>query len=192
LARGLPRPEMLLGMAAQRLDDLGERLKLRSPSELVRLQSERLAARGQRLEELMRDRVGRADADLCCQADRLVPALVASRIELLRPRLLREAKGLGTALAALLQRKAELLDGRARQLEALSHTRVLERGYAIVKGKAGGHVLPRLAAVGTESELTVVFVDGELEVRRADQPVRAKTRAAHKSGEHEAEQGRLL
>ena len=36
LARGLPRPEMLLGLAAQRLDDLGERLRLRSPSELVR------------------------------------------------------------------------------------------------------------------------------------------------------------
>ena len=29
LARGLPRPEMVLGMAAQRLDDLGERLRLR-------------------------------------------------------------------------------------------------------------------------------------------------------------------
>ena len=35
LARGLPRPEMLLGLAAQRLDDLGERLRLRSPGELV-------------------------------------------------------------------------------------------------------------------------------------------------------------
>ena len=47
LARGLPRPEMLLGMAGQRLDDLGERLRLRSPVELVRLQAERLdAARG--------------------------------------------------------------------------------------------------------------------------------------------------
>ena len=42
LARGLPRPEMLLGLAAQRLDDLGERLRLRSPVELVRLQAERL------------------------------------------------------------------------------------------------------------------------------------------------------
>ena len=41
LARGLPRPETLLGLAAQRLDDLGERLRLRSPSELVRTQLER-------------------------------------------------------------------------------------------------------------------------------------------------------
>jgi len=32
LSRGLPRPEMLLGLAVQRLDDLGERLRLRSPS----------------------------------------------------------------------------------------------------------------------------------------------------------------
>ena len=60
LARGLPRPEMVLGMAAQRLDDLGERLRLRSPAELVRLQAERLDARAARLAELMRDRLRRA------------------------------------------------------------------------------------------------------------------------------------
>ena len=52
LARGLPRPEMLLGLAAQRLDDLGERLRLRSPSELVQAQQERLSTRYARLAEL--------------------------------------------------------------------------------------------------------------------------------------------
>jgi exodeoxyribonuclease VII large subunit len=194
LARGLPRPEMVVGMAAQRLDDLGERLKLRSPTELVRLQGERLLARGERLKELVRDRVRHAGSGLDCQSDRLVPALIASRLELLRPRLAREAKGLGAAMGALLARKGEALEGRVRQLEALSHTRVLERGYAIVKGQASGHVLPRLAAVGSESELTVVFVDGELAVRRADQPARQRPKPA-RAGEKdaaEAEQGRLL
>ena len=59
LARGLPRPEMLLGLAAQRLDDLGERLRLRSPSELVQAQQERLATRHARLAELVADRLRR-------------------------------------------------------------------------------------------------------------------------------------
>ena len=41
--RGLPRPEMLLGLAVQRLDDLGERLRLRSPTSWCGHQLERLA-----------------------------------------------------------------------------------------------------------------------------------------------------
>lgn len=193
LARGLPRPEMVLGMAAQRLDDLGERLKLRSPTELVRLQGERLEVRAARLEELVRDRIRHAESGLECQTDRLVPALITSRVELLRPRLSREAQALGTAIATVLRGKGELLEASARQLEALSHTRVLERGYAIVKSRTDGHVLPRLAAVGAESELTVVFADGELAVRRADQPVRAKPRPRHADEKDEAGlQGRLL
>ena len=57
LARGLPRPEMLLGLAAQRLDDLGERLRLRSPSELVRRSRNDSTARHARLAELVRDRL---------------------------------------------------------------------------------------------------------------------------------------
>lgn len=195
LARGLPRPEMVLGLAGQRLDDLGERLRLRSPSELVRLQGERLEARAVRLLELVRDRVRHAEGGLECQADRLVPELIASRLELLRPRVDREAKGLGAALAAVLRRKRELLEAKARQLEALSHTRVLERGYAIVK--AGGHVVPRLAALGAAAELTVLFADGELAVRRAGLPAtKAKPKPRQGGDEPDAAeaglQGRLL
>jgi exodeoxyribonuclease VII large subunit len=189
LARGLPRPEMLLGMAAQRLDDLGERLRLRSPKELVRLQGERLAQRGERVTELVRDRVRRARADLVCQVDRLVPELVASRLELLRPRVVREAEGLRHGTLGCLERWGQALAAQARQLEALSHTAVLERGYAIVKGKASGHVVPRLAAVGSESELEILFHDGELSVRRVDQPAKPRPRARR---DGEEEQGRLL
>ena len=65
------------------------------------------------------------------------------------------------------------LAAQAGQLEALSHARVLERGYAIVRGRVSGHVIPRLAAVGAETELDIVFADGELPVRRADKAAQA-------------------
>jgi exodeoxyribonuclease VII large subunit len=168
LARGLPRPEMLLGMAGQRLDDLSERLRLRSPGELVRLQAERLEARRQRLAELLRDRLRRAEADLCCQTDRLVPELILARLALLEPRVTREGQGLDHGLEGCLERARAVLEAQARQLEALGHTKVLERGYAIVRARGSGHVVPRLAALGTESELDILFHDGLLPVRRAD------------------------
>ena len=132
LARGLPRPEMLLGMAGQRLDDLGERLRLRSPVELVRLQAERLDARAARLAELVRDRVQRGATDLAGQRGRLVPALMTARLDLLRPRLGREGAALTQGIAGVIARCGQALDVQARQLEALSHARVLERGYVIV------------------------------------------------------------
>jgi exodeoxyribonuclease VII large subunit len=187
LARGLPRPGMLLGMAAQRLDDVAARL--RSPAELVRLKGERLEARATRLAELMRDRLKRGASDLACHADRLTPELLAVRLELARPRLAREAKGLANAVAAVLERAGKALDVPARQLEALSHARVLERGYAIVRSAASGRVLPSLAAVGAESELELGFVDGELAVRRVDAPTRPKARGQRPGP---AGQGRLL
>ncbi len=186
LARGLPRPETLVGMAAQRLDDLGERLRLRSPAELVRLQAERLDSRVARLAELVRDRVRRDTGDLAACGGRLVPALIEARLDQLRPRLQREAGAMAQAMAAVVDRAGQALDAPARQLEALSHARVLERGYAIVRGRATGHVLPRLAAVGTEIELDLVFADGELPVRRAD--ARPRGRARRTTGD----QGSLL
>lgn len=185
-ARGLPRPETLLGMAAQRLDDLGERLRLRSPAELVRLQQERLDMRTARLAELLRDRWRRDRADLIGCGSRLVPALIAARLETLRPRLERETAAMAQAMTGVTARAAQALDVQARQLEALSHARVLERGYAIVRSRTSGHVLPSLDAVGSESELELLFADGELPVRRTDTKPRARGQRAP------AEQGSLL
>ena len=98
---------------------------------------------------------------------------MAARLDLLRPRLAREGAALTQGIAGVVARCGQALDVQARQLEALSHTRVLERGYVIVQSQATGHVVPRLAALGTESELELVFADGELPVRRADARGRA-------------------
>lgn len=191
LARGLPRPETLLGMAAQRLDDLGERLASRSPGELVRLQGERLLLRARRLRELVDDGVRRAGADLACQTDRLVPELVRARLELLVPRLRRERAALDAGIAAVIERGQQALQAQARALEALSHARVLERGYAIVKSQATGRVVPSLAAAGGETELAIQFADGELPVRRAD-PTPARPPRRARADDAARDQGRLL
>jgi exodeoxyribonuclease VII large subunit len=175
---------MLLGLAAQRLDDLGERLRLRSPVELVRTQLERLALRHARLGELVTDHLRRCAAYSAGTIARLVPDLISSRLAQLRPRLAREQVALSHGIGVAIDRCRRALEGQASQVEALSHARVLERGYAIVRGRAGGQVIPRLAAVGVQSDLDIVFADGTLAVRRLD---RGRARGAG-----EERQGSLL
>jgi exonuclease VII large subunit len=142
--------------------------------------------RASRLAELMRDCLRHGTAALDCQAERLMPNLVAARIELMRPRLERERAALAQAIMGALGRCNQVLDAQAGQLEALSHVRVLERGYVIVRSRATGQVVPRLAALGGESELELIFADGGLPVRRADARGRTPTRRSA------GEQGSLL
>ncbi|MFO1036561.1 MAG: exodeoxyribonuclease VII large subunit [Geminicoccaceae bacterium] len=174
LARGLPRPEMTVGMAAQRLDDLAERLRLRSPLDLVKAAGERVDLRLARIDELARDRLREAKGLLATVGGRLRSATLQAKITQLGPPLAREAVALDRAMAAVQEKAAQRLSACARHLDALSHTRVLERGYAIVRAGTGGPVVPRRAALGAEADLTIVFVDGETPVRRTDlKPKRA-------------------
>jgi exodeoxyribonuclease VII large subunit len=184
LARGLPRPQQLIGLAAQRLDDLGERLRLRGPDATVRQEMERLGTRAQRLAELARDRLVRCAAEFRERSTRLVPDLIAGRLALARPRLDREGTALRHGIGTAIDRARRLLDVQSAQLEALSHARVLERGYAIVRGRLDRRVIPRLAAIGAEAELDIVFADGSLPVRRIDRGRSAKP--------DRAQQGSLL
>ena len=189
LVRGLARPQALLGPAAQRLDDLAERLELRSPARVVELLGERLEGRAGRLRELARDALHKAEAGLECHAERLVPQLLTVRLDRATPALEREAAALERLFGLRLERHEEALDALARQLESLSHRRVLERGYAIVRGRSDGHLVPSLAALGSEAELEITFADGQLPVRRLDAPPRPQRQRGR---DLEASQGRLL
>jgi len=189
LVRGLARPQALLGPAAQRLDDLAERLELRSPARVVELLGERLEGRAGRLRELARDALHKAEAGLECHAERLVPQLLTARLDRATPALEREAAALERLFGLRLERHEEALDALARQLESLSHRRVLERGYAIVRGRSDGHLVPSLAALGGEPELEITFADGQLPVRRLDAPPRPQRQRGR---DLEASQGRLL
>lgn len=146
LRRGLPEPRQILGAAAQRLDDLTSRLEACSPLAVVRRLEERVALRGKRLEELIADRLCRARERLALLGRGLDPERVRARIH----------------------ERATVLDRLARHLESLSYERVLERGFAIVRSRKDGRVIPRLAALGAESALEVQFADGALAVVRAE------------------------
>ena len=118
LARGLPDPQDLLGAAAQRLDDRGERLRLAIGARVAAArQNLDLAASGLRPAALAADVGGRASA-----SRRSKPALP--------PRWPRR------------RREADALDNFAGRLATHSerHDSLLARGYVVVRDIAGGVV----------------------------------------------------
>ncbi len=185
LRRGLPEPRRMLGMAAQRLDDLAERLRLRTPTEVVRAQAQLLEARGGRLTELVRHGLTQAGRDLFVLGGRLSAEPILRLAGEGRRALGREGARLDAAAAKLLAEAGKRLAGGASLLESLGHQRVLERGYAIVRGRGHGRVVPSLAAAASEQELDIQFHDGSLAVERVGSRGRRR-------GGRAPEQGSLL
>lgn len=135
----LPRPQALLSAQAQRLDELGERLR-----------------RG------LADRIVDARHDLQRQSGRLSAPLLQARLHRARDRF--EALRLPPALVGRrLDAGRERLGALARLLASLDPDRVLERGYVRVTA-ADGRTLISKAAAAAEPALVLHFRDGELPV----------------------------
>ena len=171
LARGLGEPRMLLDLATQRLDDLGERLRLRSPLLVLEERRERVDQRMKRIAEIVADRLRHSERSLSA-----IPE---------------------TRLAALAERRiaddAKRLEALSKLLESLGHRRVLERGYALVHRTADDTLIASSEAAAGETAMEIEFHDGRLRVEplREGREPRArcvKPRPAEKPGE----QGRLL
>jgi exodeoxyribonuclease VII large subunit len=64
------------------------------------------------------------------------------------------------AQRARLAKARRNIDGVARELELISYRKVLERGFALVRGE-GGAVRRRAAAIVAGEALTLTFADGE-------------------------------
>jgi exodeoxyribonuclease VII large subunit len=138
----LPRPQALLDGQAQRLDDLGERLR-RALVHRTEIAGSQLARHAGALRPaLLSARVGRERERLA--ALRLRPDLVLQRIE--------RARG----EVASLDRVRRSLDPRAP----------LERGYVLVTTPDGQLVKSR-AAAADKTALRLEFADGPLEVSPA-------------------------
>ena len=142
LARGLPDPQDLLGAAAQRLDDRGERL---------------LLAIGIRL--------GAARQRLDIAASGLRPAALAADIGRARERFAAVESRLAPAIARVIDGNRHALDNFSGRLATHSerHESLLARGYVVVRDAAGG-VVTEAAAVRPNAALDLEFHDGKVGV----------------------------
>ncbi|NVJ70058.1 MAG: exodeoxyribonuclease VII large subunit [Alphaproteobacteria bacterium] len=141
LARGLPSPKDILGLAQQRFDDLSDRL----PRGLV-------AAVQQK----------------SIQLNRLMGGLSAGRLRQLVSFRAKELDGASRRLNPAYQRKLEDLGSRlaasGRMLESLSYERVLDRGYALVEGK-DGKPISKAASLAAGDQVSVRFADGTSDMK---------------------------
>ena len=179
--RGLPDLPSLLGTARQRLDDRAQRLALALPNLLAtrRAGLDRAAAAMPDLPALL----ARARQTLDDRAGRLrlaLPGLLALRRsalllggEKLRAAIRQAVAARAATAGRILPRLSDApirgrlreaqarLTGAANSLEALSYTRVLERGFALVSDPAG-HPLTSASAIKPGTRLRIRMSDGEV------------------------------
>jgi len=143
LARGLPRPQALLDEAAQRLDDRAENLR-RMIGVFVERRRARLAEAGLKLKDPDRQ-LAEAGARLAVAVGGL-KAAGAARLAEFRHALDRPTRDARPRRAVdhVITAQARRLAGAGKLLESYSYQRVLERGYAVVRDRAGAVV--KLAA----------------------------------------------
>jgi exodeoxyribonuclease VII large subunit len=135
----LPRPEVLLTVQAQRLDDQGERLRRGLADRVAIARGALLGDRARLSAPLLLSTIRRAGERLA--ASRLSPAVITGQIA-----------ARGERLAAV-----------SRLMVSLNPDNVLQRGYVRVTA-ADGRTLVSAAAAGKEHSLSLHFQDGRLEV----------------------------
>jgi exodeoxyribonuclease VII large subunit len=143
-AARLPRPEMLLQPARQRLDFAAANLP---KAALALTQKARL-----KLSRLQ-----------------ISPAMLKAEIRQGRQRLRDAAVRARPALMRLIEKRRTALTAEAKLLETLSYQATLKRGYAIVRGTDGRLIRSAGLASGTD-EFKVSFADGDVAARPLDAP----------------------
>lgn len=155
LVRVLPRPESLFAAQRQRLDVTGDKLS-HALGRNLQLHRVRLEKGGARLRDrMLRDR-------MVVSGDRLTG--LAARAE-------------RAERARILQARRRL-EAVARELDLISYRKVLERGFALVRGE-DGTVRRRADAIQRGETLTLTFTDGAV-----------RTLAGEGGGEGEAKMGK--
>jgi exodeoxyribonuclease VII large subunit len=207
-ARGLPDPRALLGAKTQLLDDRSERLGFALRARLAQAQG-RVATLAAQLRHPQRqiDAKASAAADSAHRLTRALTHFIAlerQRVAGLAARM--RAGALGAELARSRRRLAELeprladavarhvrrghdrLENLAGRLEshALSHEKVLERGYAVVRD-ADRRAVISAAKVNPGAVLTLEFSDGEVAATAG-----VRRRRQSRAAEAKPEQGKLL
>jgi exodeoxyribonuclease VII large subunit len=135
-AARLPRAEMLLQPARQRLDYASANLPKATLA----------------LTQKARVKISRLQ---------LSPAMLKSEIRQGRQRLRDAAVRARPALIRLIDKRRAALTAEAKLLETLSYQATLSRGYAIVRG-ADGHVIRSAAVASGTDQFKVSFADGDV------------------------------
>ncbi len=145
-ARGLGRPEDVLGALSQRLDRAADRL------------GAGLSARA-----------AAADTRLARIAARLSAERLRQRGGDLERSLVRDAARLDSVARRLLLRPHERLAALSGLLKSLSYKGVLERGFALVKTEAG-RIVRRAGDLQATGAVSLVFADGERAAHLGEAP----------------------
>ncbi|WP_068070684.1 exodeoxyribonuclease VII large subunit [Novosphingobium lentum] len=184
--RGVRR---LMEHARERLDTRGQRLP--APQALLQGHAQRLDDLGERLRRALVHRTEIAGSALARHAGALRPALLTGRVQRERERLagLRLRPELVVQRIAIARDRIDALDRLRRQLDPYAP---LERGYVLVSAPDGTVVKSRAAAAG-EVALRLRFGDGSLDVVPDGAP-RPPVRAARSrpAAAGQAEQIKLL
>ncbi|MBV9521465.1 MAG: exodeoxyribonuclease VII large subunit, partial [Alphaproteobacteria bacterium] len=207
LGRGLPDPQALLGAKAQQLDDRAERLdfalrarlhrwqgeiatlavRLRHPQQQIGEKARAHEAAAHRLQRAFGHFVALERRRIDGLAERLRPAMLALELERTRRRFSDLWPRLDNTAQRFIRQRRERLENIGGRLDshALSHEKVLERGYALVRDAARQAVISA-TKLAPGAPLAIEFHDGEVAatagVRR-----RRQGRAAEAPG-----QGKLL
>jgi exodeoxyribonuclease VII large subunit len=182
-ARGLPRPQDLLGFARQRFDGASGRLSyaLRSfaADKRARLHrwhgrldirliaqrrercQERLHALDREMRQVVRRLVQQRHVQLGRRAARLQPGLLRHPARRGRERLDGLGTRIGQSLVTVADRRRRQLEALGQLLRSLSHRSVLDRGFALVRD-TDGQMLRRSSEALAATRIEVEFADGRI------------------------------
>jgi exodeoxyribonuclease VII large subunit len=214
-ARGLPKPQDLIGFARQRFDGASgrlvqalrnfaaekrgrlERWRGRLDARLIAQRAERCLERVGALDREMRQVVRRLVQQRHVQlgrcASRLTPALLRHPARRARERLDPLGSRARQCLLAALDKRQHRLDALGQLLRSLSHKSVLERGFALVRDGEGGMVRgvgQARAAGGVELEFADGRVQAEVEASASEKPPKKPVAEARKK--EKSSQGQLF
>ncbi|MFP6756709.1 MAG: exodeoxyribonuclease VII large subunit [Alphaproteobacteria bacterium] len=185
LARGLPRPQALLGEAGQRLDDRVENLR-RMMAVFLERGGARLSRAGLGLKS-PRDQIARAQAALDLRAQRLGASGRAGfeRAAVSVQRWTADRR-LEAAFERVVADRGRRIGAAGALLESFSYRNVLARGYAVIHG-ADDTVVSTVAGARAARDVALEFHDGRIDAR-----VTGAVAARPRSKKDDGSQGSLL
>ena len=192
-ARGLPRPQDLIGFARQRFDGASGRLSyaLRSFAAQKRARlgqwqgrldarliaqraercHERLYALDREMRQVVRRLVQQRHVQLGQRAARLRPGLLRHPSVRGRERLGMVGERMGKSIGAIADRRRRQLEALGQLLRSLNHKSVLERGFALLRD-ADGQMIRRSGEALAAGRLEIELADGRIfaEAEGGDDP----------------------